>query len=321
MRSGGPVRTLFWRLFAINGLLFAVGTAILAASPATVSSPVLVTELPVLLVGLLLILVATAVLLRLSLAPLGELTSAMRRADLPGGGPRLAEGSGGDLRELVRSFNSMLDRLAAEHDDTAARAVAAQEGERQRISRELHDEIGQSLTVALLSLRRVADRAPDALRPDIAGAQDAVRASLDDVREVAHRLRPGVLSDLGLRSALTALATEFAHSSGLAVERTVDADLPALPDEVELVVFRVAQEALTNVARHARASRAELTCTAVPGSVTLRVADDGRGGEHVAGAGIRGMRERARLIGATLSIEAGPAGGTEVRLVVPVEEG
>ena len=166
----------------------------------------------------------------------------------------------------------------------------------------------------------MADRAPESLREEIAGAQDAVRTSLADVRSVAHRLRPGVLSDLGLRSALMSLATEFAASSGVPVDRDVDNELPALPDEVELVVFRVAQEALTNVARHARAGRARLACTSTPGAVTLRVCDDGRGGERREGAGIRGMRERARLVRAELSITSGRRGGTEVRLVVPVPD-
>lgn len=316
-RTRRPMQTLFRRLFAINGLLFVAGTLILAFSPATVSSPVLLTEVPILVVGLALILGANAMLVRASLSPLDALAAVMQRVDLLRAGDRVSADGNGDLEHLIRSFNEMLGRLEAERGASSAHALAGQEGERKRIARELHDEIGQSLTVALLGLKRVADRAPEELREDVRAAQEAVRTSLDEVRQVAHRLRPGVLEDLGLKSALNALSTEFSRSSGVAVIRLVDAHLPELSDEVELVLYRVAQEGLTNVARHARATSVELALTAETEGLTLLITDDGRGGVAQEGAGIRGMRERALLIGARLTISATPAGGTEVRLVVP----
>jgi two-component system sensor histidine kinase UhpB len=315
-----PARALFARLFLINGTLFAVGTLVLALSPATVSSPPLWTEVPVLIVGLALILGVNAALVRASLAPLDSLTSLMQRADLLRDGPRLAETGSGDLRDLVRTFNGMLDRLEAEHTASSARTLAAQEGERQRISRELHDEIGQSLTVALLALKRVVDDAPAATREDAETAQQAVRASLDDVRQVAQRLRPGVLADLGLHSALASLSAEFSRSSGIPVTRTISPDLPELNGDVELVLYRVAQEGLTNVARHAGASHVNLTLNAGPVGLELRIADDGHGGPITEGAGVRGMRERASLIGARLTVSSSPGEGTEVLLVVPESE-
>lgn len=241
----GPAQLLFWRLFIINGLLFAIGTLVLALSPATVSSPVLLTEVPVLLIGLVLILAANAALVRASLSPLDELTSVMRRAGLlRRGGDRAPEAGNGDLGHFIRTFNEMLDRLESENSASSALALAAQEGERQRISRELHDQIGQSLTVALLSLKRVVDRAPDELREESLVAQEAVRASLEEVRQVAQRLRPGVLADLGLRSALTSLGTEFTRSSGIPVTWEIDDEFPELNGEIELVLYRIAQEAL-----------------------------------------------------------------------------
>jgi two-component system sensor histidine kinase UhpB len=311
------MRALFARLFLINGALFAVGTLILALSPATVSSPVLLTEIPVLIIGLALILVVNAALVRASLAPLGALTSVMQRADLLRSGDRLPDHGNGDLRDVVRTFNEMLDRLEEEHSATSAHALAAQEAERQRIARELHDEIGQSLTVALLALKRVVDRLPEDLRPEAAVAQQAVRTSLDDVRQVAHRLRPGVLADLGLHSALSSLAGEFARSSGVEVERDIDATLRGLPGDVELVLYRIAQEGLTNVARHAEASRVELSLRRRGAGLELRIADDGVGGVRDEGAGIRGMRERASLIRARLTVGTREGGGTEVLLLVP----
>ena len=274
--SGNPVSSLFWRLFAINGLFFAVGTFLLAITPVTVSTFINPAEIPVLVIGLSLILAANAFLVRRSLA-----------------------------------------WLEAQYIASGALALAAQEAERQRIARELHDEIGQSLTVALLSLKRVADRAPAELHDEAEFAQSAVRDSLEDVRQVARRLRPGVLADLGLRSALKELTTEVSRTGGIPVNRLLPSELPELGGEVELVIYRVAQEALTNVVRHANATHATLTIKLTDGDVILCVSDDGHGGEYAEGVGIRGMRERAALVGAELSMGSSSAGGTEVRLVVP----
>ena len=144
---------------------------------------------------------------------------------------------------------------------------------------------------------------------------------LDDVRRVARELRPGVLEDLGLVSALAALTQDFAAHTGAAVRRDVAPGLPALPKATELVVYRVAQEALTNVARHAGAGRVcvDLAPTFAGDAVRLRVVDDGCGlGDSREGAGIRGMRERAMLVAATLTVGSHPEGGTELRLLVPV---
>ncbi|MEV4069217.1 histidine kinase [Nonomuraea fuscirosea] len=312
-----PAQALFRRLVLINGLVFAAGTLVLALSPATVSSPVLLAEVPVLLVGLAVMLFANALLLRRSLAPLDALTTLMQRVDLLRTGDRLADSGNSDLTHLIDTFNAMLDRLEAERSASSAHALAAQEGERQRIARELHDEIGQSLTVVLLALKRVVDRAPADLCEELHGVQETVRASLDEVRQVARRLRPGVLEDLGLHAALSALATDLSRMGGIPVTRAVEPDHPALGADVELVLYRIAQESLTNIARHARATRAELSLTTEDGRLVLRISDNGRGGAGEDGAGIRGMRERALLIGARLSVDSPPGEGTHVRLVIP----
>lgn len=311
-----PDRALFRRLFAINGLVFTIGTLVLALSPASVSSVVRLTEVPVLIVGLAAILAANAILVRRSLAPLGELATLMQRVDPLRQGDRISGRGNGDLDHLIRTFNGMLDRLEAERSASSAYALAAQEGERQRIARELHDEIGQSLTVVLLGLKRVIDQAPQELREELCGVQEAVRASLDEVRQVARRLRPGVLSDLGLHSALTALSSEFTEMSGVPVTRVVE-ELPTLDGDVELVIYRIAQEGLTNVARHADAGAVVLSLRREAAGLTLRISDDGRGGVRREGAGIRGMRERALLIGAALTIESRRDKGTDVVLVIP----
>jgi two-component system sensor histidine kinase UhpB len=312
------VSALFWRVFVVNGAVFFAGAAVLVLSPATVSAPVAVTEISVLAVGLIVLLVVNGFLLRESLRPLDGLTALMGRVDLLRPGQRLAVSSGGDFTHVVRTFNEMLDRLETERGVSTARALAAQEGERQRIARELHDEIGQSMTVVLLGLKRSVDRAPEDLRDELSAVQEMVRTSLDEVRQIARRLRPGVLDDLGLLSAMNALADEFTEASGVALATRLDDRLPVLDGDAELVLYRIAQEGLTNIARHAGAEHAELSLCGDGDRVVLRIRDDGRGiGGEAEGAGIRGMRERALLVGADLAVEPAPTGGTEVHLVVP----
>jgi two-component system sensor histidine kinase UhpB len=214
----------------------------------------------------------------------------------------------------------MLDRLETERATSNARALSAQEAERRRIAQELHDEVGQSLTAVLLELKRAADRIDDpGLRSDLQLAQETTRGSLDEVRRLARRLRPGVLEDLGLVSALTALATDISTHTGLAVRRSFQPDLPALDEQTELVLYRVAQEALTNVARHADATQVAILLQHTNDTVRLTIRDNGRGlGLAHEGAGIRGMRERALLIGASLDIDAPPDGGAQVELSAPL---
>ena len=316
-RARTPAAALFRRVFFINGLIFTLGTLILALSPATVSARIKLTEIPVLVVGLAVMLTANALLLRSSLAPLDRLAASMRRVDPPRRSDRVDDRGNGDLHNLITSFNAMLDRLETERTTASASALAAQENERQRIARELHDEIGQTLTVALLTLKRAVDRAPIAIRGELEDTQETVRASLDEVRGIARRLRPDALEDLGLHSALNALCSEFTQATGIAVVKHVAPQSDRLKPDVELVCYRIAQESLTNVARHAGAGKVWLDLHATADQVTLRIADDGVGGVTAEGAGINGMRERALLVNADLTITSPDGDGTEVRLVIP----
>ncbi|MEU6546240.1 sensor histidine kinase [Streptomyces sp. NPDC046859] len=311
--------SLFWRIFALNAVVLGTATALLLWAPVTVSVPVLLTEAVILVGGLAVMLIANAALLRIGLAPLGRLTRLMSTVDLLRPGQRLPEQGRGETAELISGFNAMLERLEHERAASSARALLAQEGERRRIAQELHDEVGQSMTAVLLVLKRAADEAGEPLRGELRQAQEITRESLDEVRRLVRRLRPGVLEDLGLVSALTSLTTEFATHTGLRVARRFDTDLPALDPETELVLYRVAQEALTNAARHAGAGELEMSLRHTGDTVTLSVTDDGRGtGFAREGAGIRGMRERALLVGAALDITSEPRAGTQVRLAVPV---
>ncbi|MFG2575618.1 sensor histidine kinase [Streptomyces sp. NPDC048481] len=315
--------SLFWRIFGLDAAGLVVAAALLLG-PVTVSTPVLPGEVLVVLGGLAALLTVNAVVLRVGLAPLGRLGRAMADADLLRPGARAVVAGPVETAELITTYNAMLDRLETERAASAAGALSAQERERHRVARELHDEVGQTLTAVLLQLKRVADRAPEVLREELGQAQEATRAGLDEIRRIARRLRPGVLDELGLLSALRSLAAEFT-THGLTVRHELRTGLPALTEETELVLYRVAQEALTNTARHSGADRAELRLRPAGDGVELLVRDNGAGlgaraGE---GAGIRGMRERALLIGAVLTVSSradggggdGTGGGTDVRLL------
>lgn len=313
-----PARGLYRRVVVINGLVFTFGMLALAIAPASVSSRIQLTEIPVLVVGLAVVVTANALLLQWSLAPLDRLAASMRRVDPPRRSDRVPDRGNGDLDHLVTSFNTMLDRLEAERASATGSALAAQENERQRIARELHDEVGQTLTVALLALKRAVDRARPEIRGDLKDAQETVRASLDEVRGIARRLRPDALDDLGLSSALHALCNQFTQASGVDVVKHIASQADRLTSEMGLVCYRIAQESLTNVARHSGAQKVWLDLYLSADKLTLRIADNGRGGLSSEGTGITGMRERALLVDADLTITSPSGEGTEIRLVVPV---
>ena len=311
-------RPLAWRIFLVNATVFALGAAALALSPATVSWPIALAEAVVLTAGLTATLFLNFLLVRRSLAPLGRLTRLMHGVDLLRPGQRLEISGPAEVRELGAVFNEMLDRLERERHESGWDAFQGQEAERKRVAQELHDEVGQALTAVMLQLSRLAKHAPAELEEDLRDTQETTRASLDDVRRIARQLRPEALDDLGLVPALVALATTFADRTDLRVHRHLDEDLPRVSAEVELALFRVAQESLTNAARHSGASRVELWLESGQNDVVLRVRDHGRGLDGArSGSGIRGMRERALLIGGELTIASAAGGGTEVRLRVP----
>jgi two-component system sensor histidine kinase UhpB len=323
-RDGVPSRprpALFRRLFVLYALVLAVATAALLLAPVTVSAPVRWGELVVVLVGVGAMLVAYRTLLRRALAPLQRLTAVMRDVDPLAPGQRVPlDARDEEVAALAAAFNDMLDRLEGERRDSGRRALAAQEAERRRVARELHDEIGQLLTGLLLRSETLARRVPDELRPDVEGLREASRQAAEEVRVIARRLRPEALDELGLQSALLALCTGVATRAGIPVERHLERDLP-LSSEEEVVIYRVAQEALTNVVRHSGATTAELWLGRDGADgVLLRIRDDGTGlpdGAHLASTGIRGMRERALLVGARLELPTIEPHGTEVRLHLP----
>ena len=315
-------RSLYQRVFLLNATILTVATLVVAITPATVSFPVELTEAIVLVVGLIAILVLNAFALRAAFAPLERLRRSMRDVDPYRPGKRLEATGPQEVRELVDVFNDMLDRLEGERRESARQALAAQEGERWRVAQELHDDVGQALTGILLRLEALARQTPTELRPGLRATQEATRETIDRVSRVARQLRPEALSDLGLAKALAALARRVEEESGLRIRQRVAAGLDDLDAESELVIYRVVQESLTNAARHARATEVELRLErSEDRDIVLCVRDNGVGLPHRPQAryGILGMRERAMLIGATLTIENHAEGGVQVRLTAPLE--
>ncbi|MGZ4338330.1 MAG: HAMP domain-containing sensor histidine kinase [Gaiellaceae bacterium] len=316
---------LLWRVFAINAGLLLVGTLVLVLSSEWIHASIVVVESLDLVVVLLVMLAANLLLLRPMLTPVDRLVERMRTVDLLQPGQRLAEQGGIEVAEVVRAFNQMLDRLEIERRESSRRALAAQEAERLRIARGLHDEVGQVLTGVLLQLDALAEADPESGRRRADEARDAIRHALEEVRRIAQELRPELLEHLGLVSALTELSRTFADQSGISVERRFAGDLPSLSEEAELAIYRVAQESLTNIARHAQANRVEVILEPGADSAILRVIDNGRGITDVealnGSGGLRGMRERAVLVGGAFAVKPGRQGGVEVRLEVPARTG
>jgi two-component system sensor histidine kinase UhpB len=314
-------RSLFWRVFAVNAGLLGAIALLLLFSPVEIDAPIKPTQALIVVGGLVVTVIASALLLRPVVAPLERLAQRMDTVDLLRPGQRLPVTRSDEIGSVLAAFNRMLDRLERERQESGRRVLAAQEAERVGIARDLHDEVGQVLTGVLLQLNSIAEAAPEH-RAELDQAREAMRRALDEVRRISSELRPEMLEHLGLVSALTELSGSFARVSGVRVEREFPASLPKLAPEVELAVYRIAQESLTNVARHAQASRVTIALEPGHDSVVLRLADDGSGfaGAPVEHGGLRSMRERALLVGGALAIKEAPEGGVEVRLEVPAAE-
>ena len=313
---------LFWQVFGTNALVLVLAFLGLTFAPVTVSVPPNPTELVVLAAGLLVMLAINLVLLRRAFMPLDHLADTMRLHDPLSPGRRVRVEGGPVVAALAQTFNEMLDRLEFERRDSARRALLVQEGERNRIARELHDEVGQTLTGVMLQVEGLSAAIPEQLRPQLDELRETARRGTEDVRRIARQLRPEALEDLGLQSALAALASAFGEQAHVRVDRHLEPPSLPLSEEQELVIYRVAQEAMTNVARHAQAKTVELRLERAADEVVLTVRDDGRGlpaGASRSSHGIRGMRERAMLIGAGFMIQPAPERGTEVKLTIPVD--
>jgi two-component system sensor histidine kinase UhpB len=283
-----------------------------------------------LVIGLALVVLALSLALvreRRRLRPLEDLVEAMEKVDLSSARPLLPASIDGvgETEEVARielAFLRMMRRLEAERRRAGSAALHAQEEERARVARDLHDEVNQSLTGLLLRLEAARETAPPELEGELAETKALANQAMTELLQLARQLRPTALDDLGLVAAIEGQVEQLRRGD-LEARLEVEGGFSDLGEDAQLVVYRVAQEALSNAARHSGARHVAVRLRRPDGAdVVLEVADDGRGfafDESQRGLGIGGMRERALLIGAELTIESGPGSGTTVRLAVPRE--
>jgi two-component system sensor histidine kinase UhpB len=319
-------RDLLTQVLVVNLLLIvaAVVAAVIAANPDGSLGDTPEAGL-VLGFAIALTIVLNAFLLQRRIKPLEDLVDRMERADLsrPGANLKLTETPAGpeEVARLHHAFVRMLERLEAERRRASSAALDAQEEERARIARDLHDEVNQSLTGLLLRLEAMREKAP----PELAGALAEVRTlanqALQELLALARQLRPTALDDLGLKAALAGHVAAVGRQSGIETSFESEGDIASVPQDVQVVAYRVAQEALSNAVRHSGAAHLDVRLEREDGSVELSVADDGRGftfEQASRGLGLAGMRERALLVNGELQVESRPQVGTKVRLLVPI---
>lgn len=336
LRALGAV-SVFWKVLLANGLLVLGST--LAAM--ILSRDVAVEGRPLERWGLLgfaagvtaLSLIVNAIVLRAAFLPLVRLegtADAVRRGDYRRRAPDSIL-SDPTIRRLTEAFNAM---LAVQEESRVAlaalssRTLDAQEEERRRIARELHDETAQELTALLVRIRLAADGSREpSTRERLAELRAATARILDGVRRLARELRPTILDDLGLVEAVRAYSQDIAVRSALRITVRAGDFSGRLDPTRELVLYRVVQEALSNAVKHADARTVDVSFERRDGLVRATIGDNGRGFDPAKmavpsptgqGLGLLGMRERLSLVGGQLEIDARPGGGTTVRAVVPL---
>ena len=261
------------------------------------------------------------VLLRRRFDPLDRVISSMEELDLAAPhtpAPTATGAESADVQRLEAAFQRMIARLEAERKRAGRAAIQAQERERHRIAQDLHDEVNQALTAVSLRLQATIEQAPEDLQGELVETKRLATQAMQELLTIAHQLRPAVLDDHGLIPALQSQVLQFSDQTG--IEATFDAGGTAakLTPEQQLVLYRVTQESLSNIAQHAGADRVAVKLS-FNGATVLRISDDGRGfaGVRPGGLGVQGMRERALLVGGQLSIQPGAPAGTTVELTLP----
>lgn len=283
--------------------------------------------------GLIFTLVVNFALLRVAFAPLFRLHSvieAVRSGEFTARSPQIPGDP--DVSRLTEAFNLMLDRLNDYRQSVSSQILRALEDERKRIARELHDETSQALTSIIIAQEMVEQGLPegDPLRDRVRFAREYTLRTLDEIRRLTFDLRPSILDDLGLVPAIRWYLKNRLAADGLHIylEVAPEAEEVRLPEETEITLFRIVQEALTNVRKHSRATEVTVRIWLTPGRLHARVADNGIGfnteeafhaDARGRGLGLLGMRERAALVkGANLRVESTSGRGSVVEVEVPV---
>lgn len=284
------------------------------------------------MIGVFLSLVANYLVLRAAFQPLDDLegvTNAVRNGDLSARAQRTTF-SDPQMARLAETFNLTLDELERDREqlrNLASQVIRAQEDERKRIARELHDDTAQVLFAQLLRVTAMKGSPSEDVRLTAESLENMTVEAIEGVRRLALELRPPALDDLGLREALGDLAQRFSEQLLIPVEFHVTGLRDRLPSEVELVLYRVAQEAMTNIAKHAQAKHAWISLIRSTSGVTLSIDDDGvgfdvdmrvRGDGRGLGLGLFGMEERVALVGGALMIRLLNPQGVRIVASIPL---
>jgi len=317
--------SLIGQIVAVNVLLVvATLFAASAAASLNLSTQDQRTQFALLALTIVLILLINMLMIQRRFTPLERLIERVEAIDpqQPGEFDAPEVGAGSDeVDRLAASFRRLLGRVDAERRRSGRLALRAQEEERKRLARDLHDEVNQALTAILLRLQAVSQDAPPHIAEELAEVRRLVNQAMDELLRLARQLRPTALDDHGLYSAIEGQVKRFRSQTGIEADMKTHGEPVELDPDRQIAVFRIAQEALANVARHADAKAVAVDVERLgEHGVSLTVRDDGRGFRpDVAsnGLGLNGMAERARLVGGELEIDSRPGAGTALSLKVP----
>jgi two-component system sensor histidine kinase UhpB len=332
--------SLFEKVILLNSLML-IGEALAAlwVTSHQLESHHYLIDTTFLVAAALFILSTNIILLRATFRPLFHLLNTIRQVGTGQTQPRaIISSSSGEIGELAQAFNTMLDRLEIARREQTRIILQAQEDERRRIGMELHDEAGQNLTALLihtevlhqhfrlLSKQGLSEHSQMALDTELQQLTHLTQLSLENVRILAQQLRPSVLDDLGLLAAFRWLGEDSEQRLRLHVDVDIDMQalkpiIPTLPASYETAIFRIAQESLTNVARHAHAQAALIALSATARHICLTIQDDGQGyrpDKQKPGSGILGMRERASSLNGQLTITSKLERGTTINATLPL---
>jgi two-component system sensor histidine kinase UhpB len=316
--------SLIGQVVAVNVLL--VVTTLFAASVAAslnLSTENQRSQFALLALTIVLVLLVNMLMVQRRFTPLERLIKRVEAIDpqQPSNFDAAAGAGSDEVDRLAASFRRLLERIEAEQRRSGRLALRAQEQERRRLARDLHDEVNQALTAILLRLQAVSQDATPEIADELAEVRKLVNQAMEELLRLARELRPTALDDHGLYPAIEGQVRRFSSQTGIDADLRTHGGPADLDPDREIAVFRIAQEALANVARHASASSVEVDLARVgDNGVELTVRDDGRGftlAGQSNGLGLNGMAERARLVGGELDIHSQPGAGTAVSLRVP----
>jgi two-component system sensor histidine kinase UhpB len=322
-------RTLLTQVLTVNAVLVAVTAAVATLVTKQWDDRPAIPSAALLVIAVLCVILLNSLLLRRRLHPLDQVLNTMDSVDLASPGRRAVtpRHAATEIRHLTAAFNNMLDRLEEERRSSGRAVVRAQEAERSRIAQDLHDEVNQALTAIKLRLSATMHDAPVEIVGELRETRSLVDQAMGELLNIARELRPTALDDHGLISALRSQVVNFGERTGIQTAFRKHGDLGQLSDEEQLVIYRVTQESLSNIAHHAGAKHVDVDLSFTGGTI-LKVVDDGSGFAALqanrngklrgrpGGLGLNGMRERALLVGGNLSIFSRPGEGTTVELTM-----